>query len=176
MNGYSRSILPPVLMLLSSLCNPITNKAKKKLKMRSTFSGSGCLHFSAESLVVKMEGLQDSDQQTGVVSTTQERKKRQIRVTNVLRMEFLGTRRGPTWRPVSAQPGQSAGCEWSVSGSRGIWTRSPCGTRLRPSPPKLKPCSHADARTTTKKENSHPITNISGIKRNKDWTGNSGHL
>lgn len=46
--------------------------------MRLTFSGSGCLHFSAEGLVVEMEGLKDSDQQTGVKSKTWERKRRQI--------------------------------------------------------------------------------------------------
>lgn len=46
--------------------------------MRLTFSRSGCLHFSAEGLVVEMEGLKDSDQQTGVKSKTWERKRRQI--------------------------------------------------------------------------------------------------
>lgn len=43
--------------------DPITSQAN--LTQKLTFSGSGCLHFSAEGFVVEMERLQDSDQQTG---------------------------------------------------------------------------------------------------------------
>lgn len=45
--------------------DPITSQANLTQNFQLTFSGSGCLHFSAEGLMVEMERLQDGDQQTG---------------------------------------------------------------------------------------------------------------
>lgn len=56
---------------------------------------------------------------------------------------YINPHPNSTWRPVSAQPVPSAGCEQSASGNTGIWTMSACGTPLPPPPQMLMSCSHA---------------------------------